>query len=734
MEIADMTPAEALHEFFGFTKFKGTQEQVIKSVLAGKDTFVIMPTGGGKSVCYQLPALMSEGVAVIISPLIALMKNQVDLIRNYSDRDSIAHFLNSSLNKTERNVVIRDIKEGKTKMLYVAPETLTKQDTVDLFKEVKVSFIAVDEAHCISEWGHDFRPEYRRIREIITAIDQKFPIIALTATATPKVQSDIVKTLELKKPNIFISSFNRPNLFYEIRTKKTPQLAIKNMVQFIKQRPGKSGIIYVINRKTCDELSELLRANGIKAAPYHAGLDGKVRTQTQDAFLMEEMDVIVATIAFGMGIDKPDIRFVIHYDIPKSLENYYQETGRAGRDGLDGECVVYFSYKDIGKLEKLLRDKTVAERERNIQLINETVAYIESAECRRKFLLHYFGEEFNAKDCNCMCDNCKHPKEKLDVTADTTLALQIIKAVKENHDLPYVTKLLIGKKGKEVTDFKYDKQAWFGKGSDKDEHHWNSVIRHALMAGLLEKDIEQYGLLKITARGQEFLRKPRVMKVSINHNYEDDGTDVVVEDGSASRGVLDPQMLNLLKDLRKKVGKQFNLPPYVIFQDNSLEEMATKYPITMEELCNISGVSKGKAERYGKKFIEEIKKYVDENDIDRPTDFVVKGVVNKSGDKIRIIQAIDKKISIEEIAKMLGKKRTDLIHELETIVNSGTKLNLDYYLETIIDEDLINDIYEYFRTAETDSLDDAYEEFKNDDVDVENLQLVRIKFMSELAN
>lgn len=734
MEIADMTPAEALHEFFGFTKFKGTQEQVIKSVLAGKDTFVIMPTGGGKSVCYQLPALMSEGVAVIISPLIALMKNQVDLIRNYSDRDSIAHFLNSSLNKTERNVVIRDIKEGKTKMLYVAPETLTKQDTVDLFKEVKVSFIAVDEAHCISEWGHDFRPEYRRIREIITAIDQKFPIIALTATATPKVQSDIVKTLELKKPNIFISSFNRPNLFYEIRTKKTPQLAIKNMVQFIKQRPGKSGIIYVINRKTCDELSELLRANGIKAAPYHAGLDGKVRTQTQDAFLMEEMDVIVATIAFGMGIDKPDIRFVIHYDIPKSLENYYQETGRAGRDGLDGECVVYFSYKDIGKLEKLLRDKTVAERERNIQLINETVAYIESAECRRKFLLHYFGEEFNASDCNCMCDNCKHPKEKLDVTNDTTLALQIIKAVKENHDLPYVTKLLIGKKGKEVTDFKYDKQAWFGKGSDKDEHHWNSVIRHALMAGLLEKDIEQYGLLKITPRGHEYLRKPRVMKVSINHNYEDDGTDVVVEDGSASRGVLDPQVLNMLKDLRKKVGKQFNLPPYVIFQDNSLEEMATKYPITMDELCNISGVSKGKAERYGKKFIEEIKKYVEENDIERPTDFVVKGVVNKSGDKIRIIQAIDKKISIDEIAKMLGKKRIDLIHELETIVNSGTKLNLDYYLETIIDEDLIADIYDYFRGAETDSLDDAYEEFKNDDVDVENLQLVRIKFMSELAN
>lgn len=734
MTIAEMSPQEALQEFFGFTKFKGTQEAIVKSVLAGKDTFVIMPTGGGKSLCYQLPAIMSEGVAIIISPLIALMKNQVDLVRNYSDKDSIAHFLNSSLNRTERNVVIKDIKEGKTKMLYVAPETLTKQDTVDLFKEVKVSFIAVDEAHCISEWGHDFRPEYRRIREIITALNQKFPIIALTATATPKVQSDIVKTLELKKPNIFISSFNRPNLYYEIRSKKTPQLAIKNMVQFIKQRPGKSGIIYVINRKTCDDLSEVLRANGIKAQPYHAGLEGKLRTQTQDAFLMEELDVIVATIAFGMGIDKPDIRFVIHYDIPKSLENYYQETGRAGRDGLDGECVVYFSYKDISKLEKLLRDKSVAERERNIQLINETVAYIESAECRRKFLLHYFGEEFNAKDCNCMCDNCKHPKEKLDVTEDTKLALTVIRAVKENHDLPYVTKLLIGKKGKEVTDFKYDKQPWFGNGSDKDEHHWNSVIRHAMMAGLLDKDIEQYGLLKITARGHEFLRKPRVMKVSINHNYEDDGSDVIVEDGSASRGVLDPQVLNMLKELRKQVGKQHNLPPYVIFQDSSLEEMATKYPISMDELCNISGVSKGKAERYGKKFIEAIKKYVEENDIERPTDFVVKGVVNKSGDKIRIIQAIDKKISIDEIAKMLGKKRPELIHELETIVNSGTKLNLDYYLETVLDEDLIEDIYEYYRTAPTDSLDAACEEFKNDDVDIENLQLMRIKFMSEMAN
>ncbi len=734
MEIAEMSPAEALQEFFGFTKFKGTQEEVIKSVLAGKDTFVIMPTGGGKSVCYQLPALMSEGVAIIISPLIALMKNQVDLIRNYSDRDSIAHFLNSSLNKTERNVVIKDIREGKTKMLYVAPETLTKQDTVDLFKEVKVSFIAVDEAHCISEWGHDFRPEYRRIREIITALDQKLPIIALTATATPKVQSDIVKTLEMKKPNIFISSFNRPNLFYEIRPKKTPQLAIKNMVQFIKQRPGKSGIIYVINRKTCDDLSEVLRANGVKAQPYHAGLDGKVRTQTQDAFLMEELDVIVATIAFGMGIDKPDIRFVIHYDIPKSLENYYQETGRGGRDGLSGECVVYFSYKDIQKLEKLLRDKTVAERDRNIQLINETVAYIESAECRRKFLLHYFGEEFEQKDCNCMCDNCKNPKPKIDVTADTKLALDVIKAVKENHDLPYLVKLLIGKKVKEVTDFKYDRQTWFGKGSDKDDHHWNSVVRNGMILGLVDKDIEEYGKLKITKKGQEFMKKPTPLKVSINHNYEDDGTDVVVEDTSTNRGVLDPAMFNLLKDLRRQVGKQGNVPPYVIFQDFSLEEMATKYPINLDELCNIQGVSRGKADRYGQKFVDAIAKYVKDNDIERPTDFVVKGVVNKSLDKVRIIQAIDKRISIDEISKMLGMKRGQLINEIETIVNSGTKVNIDYYLKTVVDEELIGYIYEYFREAATDSLDAACEEFKNDDVDIENIHLVRIKFMSEMAN
>ena len=734
MAVAKLSLNDALQEYFGFSAFKGNQEKIIKSLLAGKDTFVIMPTGGGKSLCYQLPAIMSEGVAIIISPLIALMKNQVDLVRNYSSNDSIAHFLNSSLSRTERTAVIKDIRSGKTKMLYVAPETLTKQDTVDLFKEVKISFIAVDEAHCISEWGHDFRPEYRRIHEIIEALEQKFPIIALTATATPKVQSDIVKTLVLNKPNIFISSFNRPNLYYEIRPKKSPQLAIKNMVQYIKQRPGKSGIVYVINRKTADEVSEVLRANGIKAAPYHAGLDGKVRSNTQDAFLMEEMDVIVATIAFGMGIDKPDIRFVIHYDIPKSIENYYQETGRSGRDGMEGDCVVYFSYKDIGKLEKLLRDKTVSERERNIQLINETVAYIESAECRRSFILHYFGEEFDAKTCNGMCDNCRNPKERVDVSEDTLLVIKSVKALKENHDLPYMVKFLMGKKAKELTDFKYDKHELFGKGADKDEHHWNSVIRNAMMLGLIDKDIEQYGKLKLNKKSAEFLKKPFEVKVAINHNFEDDGTDVVVEDGGGARAVLDPAMLDMLKDLRKQVGKANNLPPYVIFQDFSLEEMATKYPISQDELVNITGVSKGKAERYGKKFLDLIKKYVEDNDIDRPNDFVLKSVVGKGTDKIKIIHSIDKRISLDEVAKTLGMKRGDLINELETIVNSGTKLNIDYYLYDIMDEELVGYIFDYFREAQTDSLDAAYDEFKDDDVDIEQLQLVRVKFMSELAN
>ncbi|MFN8276788.1 MAG: DNA helicase RecQ [Chitinophagales bacterium] len=735
MAVATVSLKESLQQYFGFSKFKGEQEKIIKTLISGKDVFVIMPTGGGKSLCYQLPAMMMDGVAIIISPLIALMKNQVDLVRNYSEKDDVAHFLNSSLTRTERSQVIRDIKSGKTKMLYVAPETLTKQETVDIFNEVPVSFIAIDEAHCISEWGHDFRPEYRKIREMVESIKGDFPIIALTATATPKVQSDIVKTLGLRKPLVFISSFNRPNLYYEIRPKATPQLAIKNMVQFIKQRSGKSGIIYVINRKTCDELAEILRANGVKAAPYHAGIDHKVRNKTQDAFLMEEVDVIVATIAFGMGIDKPDIRYVIHYDIPKSLENYYQETGRAGRDGMDGECLVYFSYKDISKLEKLLRDKTVAERERGLQLVNETVAYVESAECRRKFILHYFGETYHKEQCNNMCDNCRHPKERIDVTKDTLLALEAIAAVKENHDLPYMVKVLLGKKSREITEFKYDKLPVFGKGAHSDEHHWNSVLRNAMMVGLIDKDIEQYGTLKLNDKSKAFMKKPTSIEVALNHKYEEEANEeVVTEAGGGNRAVLDPALLNMLKDLRQKTAKAHNLPPYVIFQENSLEEMATKYPVSMDEMANIIGVSKGKAERYGKKFVELISKYVEENDIDRPTDFVVKSVANKQGEKIKVIQAVDKRISLDDLARTLGIKRSELINEMEVIVHSGTKLNIDYYLNDIMDEELVKDIYDYFRTAPTDSIEAACDEFSADEVEPENMQLVRIKFMSEMAN
>ncbi|SEA81983.1 ATP-dependent DNA helicase RecQ [Chitinophaga terrae (ex Kim and Jung 2007)] len=724
---------DALREHFGFDSFKGNQEKIINSILSGKDTFVIMPTGGGKSLCYQLPALMSPGCALIVSPLIALMKNQVDLVRGYSSKDNVAHFLNSTLSKAQIKKVRADLMAGKTKLLYVAPETLTKQENLDFFKELEISFIAVDEAHCISEWGHDFRPEYRRLKEMIDQINDKLPIIALTATATPKVQSDIVKNLGLNKANIFISSFNRPNLYYEIRPKRKKEQTIKDIVKFIHQHKGKSGIIYTLNRKTTEELADMLVANGIKAVAYHAGLDSSTRAQRQDMFLHEDTEVIVATIAFGMGIDKPDVRFVIHYNIPKSLENYYQETGRAGRDGLDGHCICYYSHKDVQKLEHLMRDKSLSEREMGAQLINETVAYAESAVCRRKVILHYFGEHYETENCG-QCDNCRNPKEKIEVKNRVVIMLKAIQALEERFGSEYVINVITGKTSPQITTYRHDQLDVFGEGKEFDAHFWNSLMRQMMLEGLIEKDIEEYGLLKVTDKGKKFLKKPYSIMVALNHQFDEDAMDDEDEAVGETHATADPVLFEMLKELRKKVSKEKKLPPFVIFLETSLEDMATQYPTTVQELEKIQGVSKGKALRYGKQFLDVITRYVEENNITRPDDFVMKSVVNKSGMKVFIIQNIDKKIPLETIAKNKEITLSQLLDEMETIVASGTKLNIDYCLDEELDDYAQDEIMEYFKGCETSSLALAREELIENDYTLEQLKLVRIKFLVEYGN
>ena len=717
-----------LKKYFGFDTFKGEQEQIIRNLLDGNDTFVLLPTGGGKSLCYQLPSLLMDGVAIVISPLIALMKNQVDAMRHYGEEDGVAHFLNSSLNKSAIDQVKSDILSGKTKLLYVAPESLTKEDNVEFLKNVKISFYAVDEAHCISEWGHDFRPEYRRIRPIINMIGQA-PIIALTATATQKVREDIKKILGMPDAKEFKSSFNRPNLYYEVR-RKTNDID-KDIIKFIKANPGKSGIIYCLSRKKVEELAEILKANGINASAYHAGMDSSARSAVQDDFIKENIDVIVATIAFGMGIDKPDVRFVIHYDMPKSLEGYYQETGRAGRDGGEGQCVAFYSNKDMQKLRKFMQGKPVSEKDVSDELLKETEAYAESSVCRRKSLLHYFGETYTEENCR-NCDNCLNPKKQVEAKDSLCAVIETIMAVKENFKSDYIIDVLLGKETSEVLAHRHEELEVFGSGEGEDEKIWNAVIRQALIAGYLSKDVENYGLLKITPAGNKFLKKPVSFKIVEDTDFDEEEEDEAPVRGGGSCAV-DPALYSMLKDLRKKMSKKLDVPPYVIFQDPSLEAMATTYPVTLEELQNIPGVGTGKAKRYGQEFCVLIKKHCDENEIERPEDLRVRTVANKSKIKVSIIQAIDRKVALDDIALSKGLEFGELLDEVEAIVYSGTRLNIDYFLEEIMDEDHMLDIYDYFKESTTDKIDDAMDEL-GDDYTEDEIRLVRIKFISEMAN
>ena len=718
---------EALKKHFGFDTFKGNQKAIIENVLAGNDTFVLMPTGGGKSLCYQLPSLLMEGTAIVVSPLIALMKNQVDAMRNFSEEDGVAHFINSSLSKSAIDQVKEDILSGKTKLLYVAPESLTKEENVEFLRQVKISFYAVDEAHCISEWGHDFRPEYRRIRPIINEIGKR-PLIALTATATPKVQHDIQKNLGMTDAAVFKSSFNRVNLYYEVRPKTNN--VDRDIIKFIKANEGKSGIIYCLSRKKVEEFADILKANGIKALPYHAGMDSQVRSANQDAFLMEQVDVIVATIAFGMGIDKPDVRYVIHYDIPKSLEGYYQETGRAGRDGGEGHCLAFYSYKDLQKLEKFMQGKPVAEQEIGKQLLLETAAYAETSVCRRKVLLHYFGEEYPEDNCG-NCDNCLNPKKQVEAKELLSAVLEVVSTLKEKFKTEYIINMLVGNETSEIQSYKHNELEIFGSGQDEDEKIWNAVIRQALIAGYLEKDIENYGLLKITPKGKEFMKKPVSFKITEDHEFEEEEEEIPVRGGASC--AVDPVLYSMMKDLRKKLSKRLEVPPFVIFQDPSLEAMATTYPITLEELQNIPGVGAGKAKRYGAEFIALIKRHVEENEIERPEDLRVKTVANKSKLKVSIVQSIDRKVALDDIAVSKGLEFGELLDEVEAIVYSGTRINIDYFLNDVMDEDHIADIYEYFKDSETDDLEEAIEELGGDYTEEES-RLVRIKFLSEMAN